>query len=58
MRLIGGPWNPSQHFGAGGHLGSVTGALPSCVSTWITQTRIDGLFWLSEFSTTNSCLRI
>jgi hypothetical protein len=32
---------PGKHFGVGGHLCSLTGALPSSVSTWITQRHQD-----------------
>src|ERR1700745_4450494 len=37
MRLIGGSWNPATISALAAVFGSLTGALASSVSTWITQ---------------------
>jgi hypothetical protein len=38
MRIIGGSWNPATISALAAIFGSLTGALASSVSTWITQT--------------------
>jgi len=41
MRLIGGSWDPASISALAAILGSISGALASSVSTWITQRRQD-----------------
>jgi hypothetical protein len=41
MRLIGGSWNPATISALAAIFGSLTGALASSVSTWITQQHQD-----------------
>jgi hypothetical protein len=41
MRLIGGSWNPATISALAAIFGSLTGALASSVSTWITQRHQD-----------------
>jgi len=41
MRLIGGSWNPATVSALAAIFGSLTGALASSVSTWITQRHQD-----------------
>ena len=41
MRLIGGSWNPATISALAAIFGSLTGALASSVSTWITQKHQD-----------------
>jgi len=39
---------PGNYSALAAIFGSLTGALASSLSTWITQKHVDGIFWLSE----------